>query len=490
MRKNTSTLSKACMAVAFILILSIALGSFFSVFRFKYGDGIYGLDKFYEQERDTVDMLVLGSSHAFQNINPAILYSEYGMAAYDLCGNRQPMWNTYHYLLEALKTQSPKLMILEAYSTTMTADYLDEERIFKNTFGLKPSMNLIESLKTTAPSGEFFEYLFRFYRYHNRYNGDLSRADFEPNLADRQFEDWKGFGCNFHWTSFEKPDVSETGTLDLSQKTESYYRKIIELCQEREIPLEIVVSPYVVNSTMMKRLNRAAEIAEEYGVPFTNYNSDEWFEEVGFDYAADMADTSHTNHRGHTKYTLSLGDRLYSTYDLPDRRGEAGWESWERNAEYYWRSLELQTMREQLSFYAFLEMLSYSSDFTAVVSITGDCSDKYEEIAEQLGYHLGITLETHDIRGTWIVRDLEVVSQYEEGMERPFVQLDNINIDFSQGDRFRVNGIDVCEEDAVNILVYDHINQTYLDGVCYDADNDLRIRLFNSPSQTGDLAAE
>lgn len=487
MQMQKATLSNACKGIVFILILCVVLNGFFSAFRFKYGDGIYVLDKFYELEDDTVDVLILGSSHAFQDINPAILYSEYGFASFDLCGNRQPIWNSYHYLLEALKTQSPELIILEGYSLAIMDEYFDEQRIVKNTFGLKPSKNLIDSIRVSAPDDEFFEYLFRFYRYHSRYSGDLSRADFRENLADLQFADWKGFGCNFHWEPCEKPDVNEDGTLPLAPKTESYYRKIIELCQAQDIPLEIIISPYVVDSTSMQRFNRAAEIAEEYGVPFTNYNSDEWFEEAEFDYATDMADTEHLNHHGHQKYTLSLGERLYMSYDLPDRRGEERWISWERNEEYYWRSLELQTFWEQLSFPAFLETLSYSSDFTAVISITGDCSQMHEEIAEQLSYHLGLELDLQSMNGTWVIKDLEVIRQYEPGMQHPFIQLDDVNIDFSQGDRFRINGKEMCEKNAVNFVIYDHLNKDYIDGVCFDANDRLRIRLFNEPSHLRDL---
>lgn len=58
------------------------------VFKMKYGDGIYSLTKFYEQKKDSVDVLVLGSSHAFENINTGTLWDEYGMASYVLGGSR------------------------------------------------------------------------------------------------------------------------------------------------------------------------------------------------------------------------------------------------------------------------------------------------------------------------------------------------------------------------------------------------------------------
>ena len=46
----------------FLLILLMVLAGINRVFKMKYGDGIYSLTKFYEQKKDSVDVLVLGSS--------------------------------------------------------------------------------------------------------------------------------------------------------------------------------------------------------------------------------------------------------------------------------------------------------------------------------------------------------------------------------------------------------------------------------------------
>lgn len=100
---------------SFILILGVILGYVNKVFKVKYSDGIYSVTKFYELEDDTVDVLILGSSHAFENFNTGTLWDEYGMASYILAGSLQPMWNTYYYLKEALKTQTPELIVLEAF---------------------------------------------------------------------------------------------------------------------------------------------------------------------------------------------------------------------------------------------------------------------------------------------------------------------------------------------------------------------------------------
>jgi len=120
---------KTFLLLIFVLVL---LFEYHSVFSFKYGDGMYSIEAFYAQEENSVDLLVLGSSHAFEDVNTGTMWKNYGMAAYDLCGSIQPMWNAYYYLREALKTQTPKLVVLEAYTITRDDEYSDESRIIKN----------------------------------------------------------------------------------------------------------------------------------------------------------------------------------------------------------------------------------------------------------------------------------------------------------------------------------------------------------------------
>ena len=62
-----------------ILFLSILMVLFFissRVLGFKYVDGIYSMKKFYEQDKGTVDVLALGSSHMFESVNTSVLFEE------------------------------------------------------------------------------------------------------------------------------------------------------------------------------------------------------------------------------------------------------------------------------------------------------------------------------------------------------------------------------------------------------------------------------
>ena len=164
-------------------MLAVSLLGFRRVFSFKYGDGIYSVTTFYEQEEDSVDLLILGSSHAYQNINPMILWKDAGIAAYDLCGSITPLWNSYYFLKEAVKTQSPRLVILEAYCLTQPYEYMDDSRIIKNVYGLKPSENKLDALKVSAPEDRWVEFATARWRPPTSARTRMTRPSMPPGRA-------------------------------------------------------------------------------------------------------------------------------------------------------------------------------------------------------------------------------------------------------------------------------------------------------------------
>lgn len=319
--------------VCFISLLLIVLLGINNVLKFKYSDGIYDLTKFYELNSNSVDVLILGSSHAFEDINTGVLWNEYGMASYILGGSKQPLWNTYYYLKEALKSQTPELIILEGYMLCNELDYMDDSTIIKNNFGLKWSIDKIESIIVSSSKERWMEFFLEYEQYHNRYM-ELSDVDFLVNQGNELYCDWKGFGCNMDTYQAESIDVTYVNDrTPLHEKTEKYYRMIIELAQEKDIPIVIVVSPYA-NITIedQEMYNMAGDIAEEYDVEFVNYNL--YIQDIGIDYSCDAADASHLNYIGNKKYTLYLGRYICENYDVSDRRNDNRYDSWQRSADY------------------------------------------------------------------------------------------------------------------------------------------------------------
>lgn len=300
------------------------------VLSFKFTDGIAQVSEYYELEDETVDVLILGSSQAFCNINPVVLWEDYGISSYVLAGSAQPMWNTYYYLKEALKTQTPKLIVLDAFATSYQQSYMDDSRIVQNTYGLKWSIDKIKAITVSSPKERWSDFLLSYGQYHTRYS-ELSEEDF-PALSGYQPDLWKGYLSFSRVEVIENTDVSQiTDAMELTGKTEEYYRKIIELAQAEEIPICVIKTPYPgITEEEQCYFNAAEAIAEEYGIEFINYNSQ--LERLDLDYRYDVVDKSHYNHSGAQKFTRALGADLKSRYELADHRGDAGYASWEADA--------------------------------------------------------------------------------------------------------------------------------------------------------------
>ncbi len=227
--EGEAMIKTAIRVLSFFIILGMILGVLNRLFAFKYDDGISQMSTFYDLD-DTVDVLIIGSSHAFVNFNNGTLWDKYGMASYNLGGSVQPMWNSYYFLKEALKTSKPELVVLEGYGTTFNFEYSDDSRIIKNTYGMKWSSNKIDAIKASAEKERTLEFLMDYSQYHTRYS-TLNQNDFIDTVdmlstAERwYYSNWKGQFLFYEYRPIEIMDVSEiTEEADLQEKQ----RNIIE----------------------------------------------------------------------------------------------------------------------------------------------------------------------------------------------------------------------------------------------------------------------
>lgn len=460
----------AVKSVCFLLLLALALGRADRIFALKNEDGLYDTMRFYELERDSVDLLVLGSSHAFVNIHTGALWEEHGIPAYVLGGGVQPFWNTYYYLKEALKSQSPRLVVLEAFTTTFRDEYNDNGRAVSNTFGLKWSRNKAEAILVSAPRERWKEMLLGWCQYHTRYR-TLSREDFLDNKGDEaQYSCRKGFWPLTAAAAFERPDVFQVSErAPMTAKTENWYRKTIELAQAEGVPLLIIVSPYPdVTAADQAVFNTAADIAAEYGVPFVNYNLD--YDGLGLDFSADFADGSHLNIVGSRKLASALGDLIAEKYALPDRRGETGYSSWEDNARYLAAAARDYALRVQAASPEGAAALLRDPELICAAAAGGSGGEAFAPLLEALGAPAGE-------EGLWLASGGKVLWAGGPGEAEEYFCLDYHDLKLSRASPGQgpVNGMVYdgvslnTAANGVTVFVYDTVTQTQAAYLSYDA---------------------
>lgn len=462
----------------FVLILGTVLGYVNKVFKFKYVDGIYGVTKFYELDNNTVDVLFLGSSHAFEDFNTGTLWNEYGIASYILGGSVQPMWNTYYYLKEALKTQTPELIVLEGYMVIWDSEYIDDSRIIKNNYGLHWSSDKINSIKVSAPEERWTEFLLEYVQYHTRYI-ELSSADFLKNQNDRQYDDWKGLWCNMVTNLLESADVrGVTERAALYEKTEKYYRATLELAQMNNIPVIVVISPYAgISEYEQQKFNTASDIAAEYRVPFVNCNL--LRDEIGIDYSTDAADRAHLNYKGNQKFSSFIGAYLKEIYDISDRRGNASYESWQRHASYITQMIEDQILKETYDIGQIAEKLQ-NPNYWLFITVDGSCTTSDENL-QSFFNTLGLPVDGssgigyHNAAGwEWYPQPKEVERYIR--VEHDFCMRKAVNDDGTYTNTIIIDNAQYRKvSSGVNIIVYDTVTEKVADTIGINLDDGYNV---------------
>ncbi|MBQ3210870.1 MAG: hypothetical protein IJB09_05190, partial [Oscillospiraceae bacterium] len=123
-------------SICLLLCIVLAVGGLWymdRVLKMKRVDGILTMQNFYAQPEGTVDVLFVGNSHSGINVDTATLWTEHGIASYNLWGGVQPLWNSYHFVLEALKYQTPKVIGLEITAAISDYEYSEDQNQIKNT---------------------------------------------------------------------------------------------------------------------------------------------------------------------------------------------------------------------------------------------------------------------------------------------------------------------------------------------------------------------
>ena len=324
--------------VSFVILLLFTGYLITTVLSVKSTHGVDQKEGLYWQPEDTIDVVMMGTSHVHCGINTGLLWDKYGIASYDYSGAEQPLWMTYFYLKEFVKYQSPKVVVLDVYGPARYKEDYQYDWISENIYGMKFSLNKLQMLQVSIEPNRFFDYFPSFAIYHSRYD-DLDEGDFGNFFWDsRSKEAFKGYTPYWNRRPQQEPEVYDDRNDGLTAKSEEYLRKIIEFTKKNDIELVLISIPYIETNEDRRTYNRIAEIAAEEEIIYIDYNDN--YGAIGLDFEQDFNDESHLNYWGSSKFTDYLGSYLVSYDEIKDNRGVPGYESWDDNVKMIQEELE------------------------------------------------------------------------------------------------------------------------------------------------------
>ncbi len=304
-----------CLLAALVLLCGAAL-PVLTPKRHDYGS-VWGM---YEKEpKNSVDVLVLGSSLAYCDIVPAVLYEKTGLTSFVMAGPEQTFPVTYRYLKQALKTQSPRFVMVEATGLL----FGKTNRSVKVNLTYMPyNLDRLSATMTETAGSERAGLLFPMYAYHDRWD-ELTAEDLRKGVLGYDTDPMAGYTFLDEITVIDGfsprdlPDEPDTYLENLS-----FVEKIRDLCAEKGIRLYFFLSPYASRPEDGDRAKIMKDVTDR-GIMFKDFNGS--FDSFGFDLKTDFYDPAHLNYRGAVKFTEYLADRLKANITPSGKADAALW---------------------------------------------------------------------------------------------------------------------------------------------------------------------
>ena len=439
----------------FLILLAVSLGAVNRLLIPKY---YYNSDwpttstylDFYNLDKNSVDVLFLGSSHCAAAFSPVELYREYGIRSYNLGCEQQNLLVSYYWLKEALRFQKPEYVFLDTF---MLFPYNEEEAL--NTAGedtgkavdvMKWSPVKLEAIYNICrldPEQKLSAYLFPNERFHTRWKG-LSEGDFTLRTMAAQ-ETLMGFRpLDFNvdiqgYETFGKCKEEEKEYAETVAVMEVYLDKILQLCEEKNIRLVLVKTPTMFYSR--EAYNTVCSYAAEHGIEYLDFNEESLYAAAGLDFSYDSCDTDHVSVSGAKKISDYLGEWL-KVEGLAGRE-DAQWEKRVLFEEHCRRDLNLKGITNYDQYLQELEDENYAVFIVALGENENDytVTDGGKLVAEKSGREV--------LAGQGTVR---------KGLTWYSIEPDSITVD---GSRYPLS------QGGINILIYCKEKRQVIDKVYF-----------------------
>ncbi len=340
MRNN---IIRRCAAIILMIALICAgISCMEGIFMRRFDQNQLRFDGYYEEEPDSLDYMIMGSSEVYTGFSPAEAYRHNHITNYNYAFQKNPVPLWKYELREILRRQHPKVLVVELNGIVYKQEDLYQVDCNHYLADQMPlSMNKIQLALDAGKHTEddALSYLFPFFKYHGKRRDAEGYQDAKA-IHDRGYALLRGsFSYTFLQDRGEVWEVNEEHpTRPLEPEAEACLREFLVECQNSGIEHILFVRfPHkIINEKSYKRLlryNQASDIVKEYGFDYVDF--DEYREEIGLDYYADYFDGDHLVARGQRKFTPFLADYLAERYHLtetelpPEKRQE-----WETSASY------------------------------------------------------------------------------------------------------------------------------------------------------------
>ena len=271
------------------------------------------IDTFHNMPENSFEVIGYGSSHMWRGMSAMELYDKYGIGAYNYGCNWQNINTTQLFLEDSLKTQSPKVILLETflvnslkhdmnidgeiYYTTAITEGDDKQRYLRQCFG--------------EDKERYLSYYMPLCAFHDNWINLTSASFQEDNTYTADFYKSMGFVDSASITPINIPDQSGIAQDRLSELSLQTLDNIVNICNDNNIDIVFYTAPWQGTYSYSDAMK---EYAANKG--YVYFNLFEYIDETGIDPSTDFSDQGHLNTSGSVEVAYCLGYYLVRQDDL------------------------------------------------------------------------------------------------------------------------------------------------------------------------------
>lgn len=450
-----------------------------------------GMEKVYTNS-DHYDVLFSGTSMAVTNMSAEELYSKYGIASYSIGEPEQMVFLSYYSLKEALKYQSPKIVLFDAqamfYSEEREKGLLEDYEQTTAHYTLdslkngKEKYDAVTEIKKLHPSSTYWEYFSKMYYNHSNWEnitednfeslqskdiimGNRSLTGILENVSENKYVSWE----------------DNTGEeADILERNIEYLKKIANLCEERNVKL-VLVRGYGSRVWTWSQYNIVSRLAGELDLDYLDLAVHE--KEIGFNWITDTQDGMHHNVVGVKKWTDFLGQYLVDNYDFTDRRNDINYAEYAEQEEVYKNVLNAVEQKINLvsanHLDQYLDTLYNMEKEKNVIFISTNGEINLTETAQNFLNAMGLNIESKNGVVTSycsVLDDGKIIVEENESSSRKGCLSDGTSFEIISSDTLMQEDASIKINDqeliqggtGINIVVYNKVCKEVLSSVFFD----------------------
>lgn len=478
-------LKKIFIAFLTIFVLTFILMKVDKIVSYKTSYGIRQYDGFYMQDKNLIDVLFVGSSHVYSDIDPAYIYDEEGILSYDLATGGASIWSMYYSILEALNYQKPKVIVLEIFGC-IRGDYnLSSREIVDATFKIRNPIIKFNALKSLYNDRmDFVNLGLAFPWYHTLYK-DVNKYDYSAyeNSVDLGGNNIVYLYDNNNLKSYKGTTTLRTinpidkninnnisDTKEIGKKVKVYLDKIIKLAKENDIEICFLLSPFPnISVDQQMQVNYIIEeICDKNDYLFLNTNAN--FSSIPIDMSRDFGDNSdHLNYIGMEKYSRWLARELKNNFDLENKKGTKEAKSWDENLIWQSHIKDISNLKYINNFDEYIQNIKSEYVVFAIAldnakTLLNDLSKKNKKSCDGMMLKNGYTLNFYNSEKNNIVYEYKTDT----------IEIKNVN----NHNAIIYNGVEKIQakSNEIAIVVYDEKVREIIDVARFNVNDKVAIR--------------